>query len=504
MLRDLAGGEPLPIFEGFASHVRWSADGTELLIKAEDGLYLLPRLGGTPRQVKGGPCCISWSPDGKYYTSSGVGAEDIWIRERSTSQGYSISLKAASFVWLGDVDWSHRNDLLAFVTTDEEDRYAVWTIPPKGGTPVKVVEESSPIGAARWSGTAAAIYYLRAGESTSELWKVHIDSRTGRADLRPAPVLTGLQAGRGVQNLDIARDDQTLVYTKETAASHLWRVTRGNEGSSQPVETQRLTSGTSMDGSPSVSPDGRQLAFTRRGAIYVMPLEGGPARQLTFLESEAFGPAWSPDGTWVAFVSNEGGSPRVWRIPAKGGTPRPFGDSRPSGDYRGEVRWAPGDRILYQRPGNRNYHFLDPDTEEETPLAKDDSVGWVFNPILSPDGTHVVVFWNRFAPSGEREQGLWMISLEDSAATRISPRDQFFPLAWSEDGKWISAWNGLAKAAVKLPAGGGEFETVFEWPFGEDTEGDCRPAPGLSDWVCWVAEHLVDVWLVENFDPEVN
>lgn len=74
---------------------------------------------------------------------------------------------------------------------------------------------------------------------------------------------------------------------------------------------------------PRRSPDGRTVAFTALGGLYVQPVSGGRPRRIAAAGDAVFQPAWSPDGRTLAYVTwtaREGGS--VWTIPAKGGEPR--------------------------------------------------------------------------------------------------------------------------------------------------------------------------------------
>ena len=155
---------------------------------------------------------------------------------------------------------------------------------------------------------------------------------------------------------------------------------------------------TPFDGSSTLSPDGTHVAFARgdgqRFNIFVMPLDGGTSRQLTFSESTNVVPAWSPDGKEIAFCSNEGGQYRIWKVSTTAGVPKKFSRTRVSASTL-MLTWAPGTRILYHRPGHRNFHLLDPVTETETPLIKDETVGWAFCPRYSPDGLRVALYWNR-------------------------------------------------------------------------------------------------------------
>ena len=74
---------------------------------------------------------------------------------------------------------------------------------------------------------------------------------------------------------------------------------------------RQITAGP-RDSSPRWSPDGKRLAFVRAsekdgkpepGQIFVLPMNGGEARQLTSVAKGAGSPEWSPDGHTIAFNS---------------------------------------------------------------------------------------------------------------------------------------------------------------------------------------------------------
>ena len=101
-------------------------------------------------------------------------------------------------------------------------------------------------------------------------------------------------------------------------------------------------------GRPRISPDGRRVAFVvttiddkkhaYRSSIWMVPTQGGEAKRFTMGTANTHSPSWSPDGRWLAFVSErEGeaagsdgkeqkkhgkGKAQVWLIPADGGEAR--------------------------------------------------------------------------------------------------------------------------------------------------------------------------------------
>jgi dipeptidyl aminopeptidase/acylaminoacyl peptidase/CubicO group peptidase (beta-lactamase class C family) len=104
----------------------------------------------------------------------------------------------------------------------------------------------------------------------------------------------------------LSPDGREVVYvltTVDAAAdknvSSLWRVQV-----SSPRSARRLTKGTA-DSAPAWSPDGTRIAFLRADGgpaqLWLLPAGGGEPEQLTSLPLGAGAPVWSPDGTKIAF-----------------------------------------------------------------------------------------------------------------------------------------------------------------------------------------------------------
>lgn len=107
--------------------------------------------------------------------------------------------------------------------------------------------------------------------------------------------------GAHVSYVQVSVDDK-----KEGYDTSLWSVDPASG-------LQRRLTGAKRDASPRWSPDGKFLAFTRQGEkdgkptppqIWVLPMDGGEAQQLTRLPKGASNPRWSHDGKTIAFLSN--------------------------------------------------------------------------------------------------------------------------------------------------------------------------------------------------------
>jgi serine/threonine protein kinase/Tol biopolymer transport system component len=491
MLQDLKGGPAIELFKaGAVLFPRWSPDGSEIAVSTGGSLVLIPRLGGAARRIGvAGYAC--WSPDGRQLAV--VGEPDPGLRLVDTATGaiWAVPVAIPGLQWFEDLDWSPTSNLVAVLAKANSGKYAIWTVRPDGSRPRKVVEEDH-IASVRWSPAQDALYFLHdAGADGRAISKIAIDRKSGSGG-PPAAVLTGLEAGVrvGMQGgfdsgrFTVSVDGTRLAYVRTQAYSNLWAAESG--GRAKPAKP--LTSGTAMLRSLSISPDGKWLAFFKGQYLFKMPLDGGAATQLTFSDAIHFATAWSPDGKRIAFGSNGGGPNSVWMVDAEGGTPRQLVHTNMAND----LAWWPGHDILYQRPGNRNYALLDPDTGVEKPLVADESAGWILEAKYAPDGNRVAAMWSRAAKSG-----LWVMSLTDHSAAFLRP-GLFGPAGWSPDAALVYAWPVYGNTLLSIPARGGDPQTVAALP-GEIA--DAVVAPDGKSIISTVVERKSDVWLVQNFDP---
>jgi hypothetical protein len=304
-----------------------------------------------------------------------------------------------------------------------------------------------------------------------------------------------LQTGLGASDFSIIRDGTKLTFTKKQDYSNIWLATRSRNHSR--FNTTQLTRGTAFKTEGRFSPDGRLIAFVQAGQgmgdVFVLPVEGGVPRRITSSGVAITTPVWSWDGHHLAFVAALQGRRRLRTVTVEGRDERTYENTEVSG----QVVWAPYKRILYQRPGNRNFRWFDRATGAEEPLVTNDSVGWMFAPTPSADGEHLVVYWNQ-----RLRQGVYLISLLDASQTPLGPPNTW-PLGWSADGGAVYVEHEPTHQIQRISVRGGKGVVVATDPFKNASCQLTERPQGLA-LLCSVRESISDVWMMENFDPSVG
>jgi serine/threonine protein kinase/Tol biopolymer transport system component len=505
MVQDVRGGEAIPIFEGQSfSEPRWSGDGSDIVLVGRTangsiGTWRVPRMGGQPRALtvfKGGMARLS--PGGDFVAEFATFWRRILITRLSNGDTTGIQLEPR-YTWLQDVEWSPDGKMLLVVTTDEV-HTSLWTMKVDGRAQRKVHEASGGLNAL-WAPRGNAIYCVRQAGPRGELVKIYLTPEGG-ASRKPARVLISEPGFEGGPSsfIGVSRDGGRMVCTRNEGSSNLWLWDRGAGARGVRPPPRQVTHGTATITLPAISPDGQRAAFlSDRGGVtnvHVLDLMSGSSEQVTFMEHDVSAVVWSRDGQRLAFTCVDGDTTRVWQVAAHGGRALPF--SR-TGVGAPVLAWAPVEKLLYERPGNRNFSVLTPGSGVERPLVANDSLGWMFSPAWSPDGKRVAVYWNR-----QGAPGLWVVSIEDTVQTRLLASRDAWPKRWSDDGSSVLA---MTRSSQVLRVGYPRADTTTALRIPLESDLSLMGTDFTSDLrrcVYAAGQSRSDIWLLENFDPEVR
>ncbi|HYW98689.1 MAG TPA: hypothetical protein VE822_06230, partial [Candidatus Elarobacter sp.] len=115
-----------------------------------------------------------------------------------------------------------------------------------------------------------------------------------------------------------------------------------------PLKSDRKVEFTTDEGtwlSLDVSPDGKTIVFELVGDIYTLPIEGGHAKLIDGGMSFDSQPKFSPDGQWIAFLSDREGSENIWIMHPDGTSVKQVSKD-PNNDFT-SPSWAPDGKYIF-------------------------------------------------------------------------------------------------------------------------------------------------------------
>jgi dipeptidyl aminopeptidase/acylaminoacyl peptidase len=295
---------------------------------------------------------------------------------------------------------------------------------------------------------------------------------------------------------------------QDEARSSIWVVEIG------PGFARRFTTGPKRDSAPRWSPDGRWLAFLsdrekEKAQLYLIPAEGGEAQRLTDLE-EGAGPAvWSPDGARLAFAA---------RVPR---------ESAPE-DEAAKKRWEQRPRVVtrahYKTDGSgfnldATSHLFVASVEgllrgeaEQPPKVVQITFGEgdCRAPAWSPDGARLAYCRDRDGQADFHRADIWIAGGDGSDDRRLTAGvGRATSPSWSPDGSRIAFFAtdedepGLGDPALHVyvadvdGAGGGTVTPRRVAPQDDRSANVLRP-PMVSPGPAWAADGTSVLYAVDD------
>lgn len=184
--------------------------------------------------------------------------------------------------------------------------------------------------------------------------------------------------------------------------------------------------------SAKISPDGKGSVFSARGDIFVVPAEKGNLINLTkSVGTHDRNPVWSPDGKWIAFVSDKTGEDEVYIIKPDGSALTQLTNDAKS--YRFELDWSPDSKYLLNSDKLMNLYLIDITTKQVKTIAN--SKSWEIRSFgFSPDSK-----WVSYTDEGEnRFSQIHLYSIADGKTYKVT--SEFFDSSspvWDPKGKYL-------------------------------------------------------------------
>lgn len=398
---------------GAETQPKFSPDGKRIAFMAGyDGgsdLYVLAIDGGIPLRVTHHPdreLLCDWDPNGVdlIFSSSQVSGQQRAPKLfRVNAAGGQPTPLAVPYGLHGAIDatgtwlaycpqsWALNASWKRYQGGLAED---IWLFDLKRNTSKRMTEWPGLDAIPMWNGQQVVFLSDRGPNAKRNLWSYDAQSGAARQ-------LTSFDSD--VHYPSVGPDD--VVYEN---SGRLWRYEFAS-GKNVPVEVSiptdrpelraRLVDCTPLAGEATPGPTGKRVVVGARGEIFSIPAKDGVTQNLTHSDgvAERF-PAWSPDGKWIAYITDASGENE---LAVRAGDGRPFRWNGAADESSEQILTALGP-------------------------------GYKFRPSWSPD-SKVIVF-------ATNDGALHRVRLADGAhdVLDVDPDGQPFGVSWSPDSRWIA------------------------------------------------------------------
>jgi len=183
----------------------------------------------------------------------------------------------------------------------------------------------------------------------------------------------------------------------------------------------------------SLSYDGNRIAFGSRGDIFSVPVKSGITLNLTRTSNvHDRNSEWSPDGKWIAYLSDKTGEDEIFLIQPDGNK-EPVQLTKNADTYKFGLQWSPDGKKIAWHDQMKRLQIVDTETKEVI-LAATSNAGEISDYNWSPDSR-----WLAYSlPDVEVVSRIYLFNLADKTSTPVT--DLWFNAAsptFSPDGKYL-------------------------------------------------------------------
>jgi tricorn protease len=244
----------------------------------------------------------------------------------------------------------------------------------------------------------------------------------------------------------ISSDGKTIVYEQDfalfkldtaTGKSTPIKVTIFSDDKENDIET--LTIRNDTDGYD-LSPSTKRAAISAHGEIFSIATDRGDVERVTQSFSREDAPSWSPDGKWIAFVSDKSGREEVWMAHEDGTGLKMLSE----GDgEKSAIQWSPDSKSLIYSGSDHKLYRYDLDSGKAAVIASSEA-GNIQGARFSPDGK-----WVAYSKlDHDLRPHVYVIPQNGGGEQRVGNNDLLFSEtapAWTPDGKRLLFLAGLAQ-----------------------------------------------------------
>ena len=459
---------------------RFSPDGSQIAFSSNRAgnydVYVVSSTGGTPRQLTFNSAddnVVGWTPDGKKILFASNRAKGVFpaittLFEVSvdggieqpvpTDWGYSASYSpdGAKLAFMRHPSvWSRKHYRGAYAAD-------LWIMDVKAQTYTK-------LGDPDYKGNTLWPMYARNGEiyfvadrlanektvkyagpevmkSANNIWKI--------SDKGGAPVQVTHHGDGNLFFPSISADGRVIVYEDNFG---IWKLdTTSGKSTEIHIDIKsdskqndvELVSISNQAESFQLSPSTKRAAIAAHGEVFTIATDRGEPQRVTETPWREQDPRWSPDGKWIAFISDRTGREEVWIGDELGKTEKKLSDV--DCDKTG-LTWSPDSKSLLWSGSDHKLRLVTVEKGNSEIVASSDAAN-INSPQFSPDGK----FISYAKQDNLLRSQVFVKELANSSEHMITSND--FQVAnyarWTPDGKRLLVLGGLGIPGIASTARG--------------------------------------------------